>query len=220
MGTDYQANSKKSKEQAEAKAEGRETASEKNLEQIPLQGDVIIKKRSLGRRFKDLLVQADLKGAAVYVVTDRMIPHIRNMIFDSGEAWLGRVIYRGKDPTKGNFPGAGYRVQYNNPINRQGYPPDPRYAPPVPLGPRSKGVGRSGQNDVILTSREDAQSVLTQLMDVIEQFECVSIFDLHEILGVPTNHVEQKWGWNNLTGTPIYPVQEGYLLALPPAEQI
>lgn len=206
-------NSKKSKELEE----GKSTTPEKNLDKV-VKGEVIVKKKGLGRRAKDLVLAADLKGAAKYVLISVMIPNIRNLIFEAGDTWWKQIVYRGEPSRRSGLPGSSYRVQYNNPIQRQQYPPDPRYAPPVQQGPRRSQ--RSSQDDLILSSRQEAEEVLTHLNDIIEKYDCASVFDLHELVGIPSNHAEQKWGWGSLVGTPIHQVREGFLLALPPAEPI
>jgi hypothetical protein len=62
--------------------------------------------------------------------------------------------------------------------------------------------------------------VLERLSDIIEQYAVASLADLHELAGIPTTHVDNKWGWESLRFAEIRQIREGYLLDLPPAEAI
>lgn len=73
---------------------------------------------------------------------------------------------------------------------------------------------------IILSTRDEAERVLEQLMLIIDKYEVTSIADLRELVGLPTTHVDQKWGWDRLNDVVIRQVREGYLLDLPPADQI
>ena len=44
--------------------------------------------------------------------------------------------------------------------------------------------------------------------------------DLYDLTGLPSAHVDNKWGWTYLTNTEIRQIRDGYLLDLPPMEEI
>ncbi len=62
---DYQGNSKKQKETA--------VVPPKNVERV-IVSEVIVQKRGLGRKFKDLFIAADFKSVVHYVAYDVCIP--------------------------------------------------------------------------------------------------------------------------------------------------
>lgn len=62
--------------------------------------------------------------------------------------------------------------------------------------------------------------VLERLNDIIDRYEVASVADLHELVGLPTTHVDNKWGWENVRYAEVRQIREGFLLDLPPAMPI
>ena len=56
--------------------------------------------------------------------------------------------------------------------------------------------------------------------DIIDTYEVVTVADLNELVGFPTNHVDNKWGWSYLADVQVRQIREGYLIDFPPAEPI
>jgi len=204
--TDYQGNSKKSKE----------PKPEKQLEKV-VTGTVIIQKRTLGQKIKDTFVEADIRTVLKYVATDVLLPAARNMIVDASSKGVERLIYGERAIRSRNF-GHGPRITYNDPINRdwtrRDYR-DPRTSPPG----RSR-IPRAGRNDYLLQTREEAELVLERMQDVLDMYKVVSVADLNELVGFPTTHIDHKWGWEFLGDAQVRPIREGFLIDLPPAEAI
>lgn len=211
--TDYTSNANKNKEGGE-----KEKKPPKDIQPV-VKSEVIVQKPSLGRKIKDLFVEADFRSVANHVVYEVLIPAARNMIVDGATRGVERLIY-GESAIRqrryGPGPGITPRYSYNNPINRGEYR-DPRTTPP---GPGSARVPRRGRNDYILTTREDANLVLERMGDILDVYEIVSVADLNELVGFPSGHTDNKWGWDSLVGVVITQVREGYLIDLPPAEAI
>lgn len=74
--------------------------------------------------------------------------------------------------------------------------------------------------DLIFTSREEAESVLEMLGDIIDKEKVATKMELLEICGRPTQYTDQKWGWSFIGNAEIIQIREGWLLDLPPMEQI
>jgi hypothetical protein len=208
--TDYQSNSKRSKEEAEV---------EKNVEKVVV-GEVVVKKTPLGRKIKNLFVEADPKTAGKYVVANVFIPQLRNMVYDAISKGAARMMFgEAAASRRGQELGSRFTYPYHsNPLNpaiRNAM--QQRNAPVPPQGPRS---ARYSRDEFILASREEAELVLERMNDIIDTYQIVSVSDLNELVGFPTSHVDQKWGWVNLAAAQIHQIREGYLLDLPPAEPL
>ncbi len=205
---DYQGNSKKMKES--------EKIPEKKVERV-VASEVIIPKKSIGRKFKDLFIEADFKTVVKYVGSDVLLPAARNMIVDASSKGVERLLYGESAVRRRNY-GPGPRVTYNNPINR-GYSGSPlqssRHAPSVLPEPRTS---RHGRDNFILSSREEAELVLERMNDIIDTYEVASVADLNDLVGLPTTHVDNKWGWVYLGDVQIRQIREGYLIDFPPSE--
>lgn len=205
---DYQGNSKKSKEV--------QLKPDKKVEKV-VTGEVKTKAKPLGRKVKDVFVSADFRSVATYVAADVLLPALRNMIVDASTKGIERMMYGESASRRRGYSGSGPRVTYNNPISRNsqyvGSGPGSRHIP----DPR---VRRASQDDLILSSREEAEQVLSMLNDIIDQYEQASVADLNDLVGLPTSHVDNKWGWSYLGNADVRQLRDGYLINLPPAEPI
>lgn len=206
---DYASNSKRSKEEAAKPA--------KKVESV-VQGEVIIKKKPIGRKIKDLFIEADFRTVMRYIAYDVMIPAARNMIVDASSKGIERLMYGESAMRRRHIGGPGPRITYNNPINRDyRNVSTARYAPQPAIGPRSQAPSRE---EFVLSSREEGELVLERMGDLIDQYEVASVADFKDLVGLASSHVDNKWGWTNLADVAVRQIREGYLIDLPPAEPI
>lgn len=209
---DYQGNSRKGKEQA-----GGESTSkpEKKVQKV-VAGEVVIKKKGIGQKIKDIFIHADPRSVATFVVASVLIPAARNMLYDAGsEAWK-RMLFGDSAPRNYN-QGITTKISYNYPVNR--HPREPRTAPPIEVGPRRAARG-PGTMTILVETREEAELVLESLQDIVSQYDVASVADLNDLIGAEPNHVDNKWGWVFLHESKIYQVRDGFNLELPAPEPI
>lgn len=205
---DYQGNANKDKDKEIEKPE-------KKIERV-VTSEVIVQKKSVGRKFKDLFVEADFKSVVRYIMSDVLLPAARNTIVDVTTKGIERMMYGESAMRRRMSMGRGSHFSYQTPVSR-GYGGSPlRSAPPVPISQRSRSV----REEFILSSREEADMVIENMNNIIEQYEVVSVADLNSLVGFPTSHVDNKWGWTFLGDIQIRQVREGYLIDLPAAEAI
>lgn len=180
--------------------------------------DVITKKKPLGKRFKDVFFGGEFKSATHYVTTEVLLPALKNLIVDATSKGVERVIYGDTSPRR-RMDYSRTRVSYNTSPLRDVRDPRLRGTLPdqPPLGYRGR---RQDVNDIVLVSRGDAEIVIERLGDIIDKYEVASVADLHDLVGLPTTYVDNKWGWTNLAYAEIKQTREGYLLDLPPVEPI
>lgn len=182
-------------------------------------GAVIEKKPGIGKKFKSVFFGGEFHGAVRYIAADVLLPAFRNLLVDATTKGVERVVY-GESQVRPRRPGFNYssRVQYNSPFSRQSAP-DPRMGARLPDQPMSRTVRRD-PNEIILASRDEAELVIERLIDIIDTYEVASVADLYGLLGLPTTAIDNKWGWNYLKTAEIRQTREGYLLDLPPLEEI
>lgn len=215
---DYQGNSNKAKEEAEKK----EALPEKNLTRITT-GEVIVRRKPFGHKFKTIFFGGEFKEVVRYVTYDVILPGARDILFDTIRNGAHRTIYGGKNRGyRGEAIPVRSRVQYNNPVRRLS---DPRM-PPVMTGripdqpPTGYRQNRREANEIIFVSKEEAENVLETLLNCVEMYGVTSLADLYELTGQPQATIDQKWGWTNLKPNSIRQISDGYLLELPPMEEI
>jgi hypothetical protein len=174
----------------------------------------------LGRKFKDLFIGADFNSVFNYVLVDVMIPAAKNMIVDGVYQGIQRTMY-GESAVRKRYSGIGPRsiTTYNAPVNRgySGSSAPLRNAPPPTPGPRSL---RTMNEDYIVSTREEGDLVLERMNDILEVYEIVSVADLNELVGYPTTHIDNKFGWTDLRGSAVRQVRDGFLIDLPQVEPI
>lgn len=204
---DYQGNANKSREDKEKP--------DKVIVKV-VTGDVVQKPKTIGRKFKDIFFGGDFRVAARYVAGDVLLPALRNLIVDVTSKGVERVVY-GDSPYRSRRTEYRPRVQYNtSPIYR---PPDPRIAGRLP-DQYPRRIGRREINDVILQNRDEAERVVETLIECLDKYEVASLADYYDLLGLPTSHVDNKWGWTYLNNIEIRQVRDGYLIELPPLEEL
>ena len=129
------------------------------------------------------------------------------MIVDASTKGIERMMY-GEAPTRHRVRGNGPRITYNSPINRD--------RPSRDISRRSEPrSARQSREDFILQSREEADEVLERMHDIVDQFDVVTVADLNEMIGFKSSHVDNKWGWDDLRGSEVRQIREGYLLMIP-----
>lgn len=204
--TDYQGNAHKNREGKTPPTE------EKNVEAV-VKGDVVLKKKPWGERFKNVFFGGNARNAVGYIVADVFLPTIRNLVVDATTKGMERMVYGDRAETRRRPMNYGSRVQYNTPVRR-----DRPYLPDQ--GPRRLSPVRRDLHDFILSDRNDAELVLERLVDLIDKYQVASVADALELMNQPSSHVDNKWGWSHLSNTEIRQVRDGYLLDLPPIEEI
>lgn len=205
---DYQGNSNKSKE----------PKPEKNIERV-VTSEVLIQKKTLGQKFKDLFIEADVKSVVRYVIYEVVLPAARNTIVDASSKGIERMMY-GENAARARSYGYGYgtqqRVTYNSPISRAFNPMQARRPPSL----RPTSQEKNSRDNLIFTTREEAALVLERMNDIIDTYEIVSVSDLNDLVGIRPSYTDNRWGWVYLGDVQIRQVREGFLLDLPPAEPI
>lgn len=204
--TDYQGNSHKEKEGGQQP--------EKKIERIT-NAEVVIQKQGPWRKFKGMIIEADMGSVGRYIWIDLVIPTIKNVIVDIVEQGIKRTVYgdrRASYRTPSSvLTGREQRISYDSRSIRN-YNPDPRGTPQLPPISRSSAQDARGY---IIATREDAEEVLEMLADVIDRYEKVTVADLHEMLGLDSTHVDQIWGWLDVRRAQIRQIREGWILELP-----
>lgn len=175
-------------------------------------GPVVIRKKSLGARFKGFFFGHDAKGALRYITGDVLLPAVKNMVVDATSKGIERMIY-GESAPRRRMEMGRTKFSYNTPVNR-GYSQRAMLPDQPPYSPQR----RNEPGEIVLQSREEAIIILDKLAMDVEKYQFVSVADLHEYCGLPSAHIDQKWGWSNLQGSSVMQTRDGFLLDLPLVE--
>lgn len=169
-----------------------------------------LRKKTLGDKLRDVLILGDFKEAIQTSIEDVAIPYLKDLLCDSAIN-LVESIFHGEGGSV-SYRRRGHSGPYRD--YTKNYERDTRQA--NPRGDRFE------IESVIFTTPEDAEDVLTQMIDVIDQSDegWVTVADFFMFSGVSSDYVARKWGWRNLSNARPKRVSDGYILKMPRPESL
>jgi len=75
-------------------------------------------------------------------------------------------------------------------------------------------------DQVIIDSRVEAQEVLDEMYNLLDQYDAVTVGDFYDCVNVTKEFTDENYGWTSLTGTRIVSRGGGYILDLPATERL
>jgi hypothetical protein len=189
----------------------------KNIQRITTT-EVVRRKKSLGKRFKETFVGGDAKGVWGYVMLDVLVPAAKDTITDAITQGVERMVFgesRGPRSRNRGHGNNGY-VSYNRMShNDRGWN---RNEPQRDISRRARSSHQF--DEIILESRGEAEQVLDSLFELTSKYQVATVADLYDLVGIQGNHTDNRWGWTDLRGAGVSQVRGGYLLNLPKSEQL
>lgn len=197
----YKPNSHKAKEEQKTQIAERE-----KKEKI-ISGIAKVKKKGKTSKFAEMFIAEDASSVKSYIVSDVLIPAAKKLVSDIVKDGIEMILYGGTSRGKRT---SGYRADYVS-YNRYS---DRKYDD----RPRGESV-RSGYSydDVYLESRGEAEEVLDQMSNIIEEYGMVSVMDLYDLVGITGQYTDNKYGWTNIRNAEPVRTRDGYMLKLPRA---
>lgn len=217
---DYPSNSRTGKTEASEEDRKEASAEEKNIKRVT-QGEVVRRKKSLGKRFRETFVGGDAKGVWGYVVLDVLIPAAKDMVADAMSTGVERMLFgevRSSSRRGGSRRGGSPygHVAYNRMSSSNG--------PPWDREPRREFSRRARSShdfdEIILETRGEAEEVIDRLFDLVSRYEVATVEDLYELVGITGNYTDRKWGWTDIRGAGVSRVRNGFLIDLPRPEPL
>lgn len=196
----------------QTKTPAKQKKQEKDIPTVKLTGGVTQKKKSIGRRMADAFVGPDVIDVKSFLVTDVMIPAVKNIVVDILDGFRDSIelalfgTSRGRTPRQ-RYGQPGTVMSYSQYWNGQNST--------RPKQTTINYVSHKAPQDLIFTNNAEAMEVLNNLCDMIDQYGAVSVSELNQMLGLPNSFTDQDWGWTNLSMAGVRAVRGGYLLDLP-----
>jgi hypothetical protein len=188
----------------------------KKIEKV-ITGDVIRRKKPWTKRLAESFVGGDMKTAGSFVLLDVLLPAAKDTLADAVSQGIERMLWgevRSTSRRTGQRLGAGY-VSYNKYAASSSMT---RRSEPAPLSRRARTV--HDFDDIVLSTRVEAEEVIDRLFDIIATYESATVKDLYEMVGVSPEYTDDKWGWTDIRGSGVNRIKNGYLLDLPRPEPI
>lgn len=190
---------------------GKADPSKKVVKKV-ISGEATARKKGVMATIAEYFSGDDFKTIAKGVLVEVVLPELKSLLFNATTQGLERRLW-GRDARRG-IPGNGY-IPYNRiggnvvqaVVNAKNAT---AAAQPAPAEKPAAAF-----DSVVVPSRADAQAVLDEMGNIIDQYGMVFLADFYDMVGYPTTHVDNKWGWYNMHGQSIRPVANGFLLVLP-----
>lgn len=202
MADEFPGNSKRDRERGE-----KQRQPEKKVERVA-QGEVLRRKKPLGKRMKETFFGGDGRGVWEFITGDVLIPSLKDLIADVVTQGIERMIFEdGRSHSRRGRRDPRGHTRYDRYSRRDR--DEPRQM-------SRRGRASHDFDEIILDSRVEAEEVIDHLYELVNQFEQASVADLYELIGVSGNYTDQKWGWEDLRGAGVTRLPSGgYLLDLP-----
>jgi hypothetical protein len=182
--------------------------------------DGVIRKKSLGKRFVESFFSGETpKSVLGYVAMEVLIPAAKDMIRDAGQEALDRILYRN------GGGGSSSRHSRNSP-----YVSYDRYAsskttvrrddPRDRLGPSSRARAMHDFDEVVLSTRAEANEVIDRMFERLKRYELVTVAEFYQFTNNSSTPPDENWGWTDLRGVEPKKVRDGFIVDLPRPEHL
>lgn len=194
-----------------------EKPEEKVVKKI-VSGRVTRKKKPIGVRLREMFLADSEQSVMDYVIGDILVPALKDMVVDAVSEGFARKINGGDG--RGSRRRSSSGGAFSSPSNRVDYS---RYSSTPRREERPSRRTRESDdfNDIVLETRRDAERVIDTLITYVGNYQVATVADLFELVGEPSHHTDQKWGWTNLDTAGIRRINSNsYQLVLPKPEFI
>ena len=175
--------------------------SDRKIEKV-VTGKVKRKKKSELYNIFDLLLPGDLRNVKEHLIHDVLKPRIYDTIVDMVTDGINLWAYGDtKKKKKSNGVYVNYSDRFAEENNKSRHTLERR--------------GRYSVDDIEIDSRGEAEDVIDQMKDILDRYKIVTVGDLYELVGEPSEPTDFKYGWMSLNTADIIRTREGYMLKLP-----
>lgn len=179
-------------------------------------GKVRQRKKPLGRRFAEAFGAKEGQGVIEYILYDIVIPATKNMLLDSISDGVEMALFgevRSGRHRRPSYGGSRSRYEYDR-VSYRGDERDRRDS--RDRRDRLRANVRDYE-DIVFDSKADAEEVITNLVELIDQYGQATVADLYDSSGLTPEYTMDNYGWTNLSTATSRRDRDGYVLDLPRA---
>ena len=177
-------------------------------------------KKPLGPRIYETFFSRDPRDVFEYVVHDVLVPALKDMILDAVNQGSERTFFPdGRPANRRSGSRSGVFGSSSSPIAYNKYSGSRREERSSSFN-RTRSRASNNFDDIVFSHRDDAIQTIEELREFILKYEFASVRNLYEAVGEKSNHVDEKWGWTDLRSASISRSGNGYVLNLPPVEEL
>lgn len=194
-------------------------------EPLKLKGTAKVKKPNLFSRTVTAIFPNGLKGVGEYLAKDVVLPAVKDLTWQAGNAALSMIIYRDVNHSSSTTYRYGGSGGWNTPSratnrnNRTNY--SSAYGRAKSQAEQAMAPEDSYEDFVEFEfdNREDATYVFNKVDDWVRRYGRIPVAEYYRMVdpGMVTSYTMRSYGWNNLAGTRIRPTRGGkYIIDFPP----
>lgn len=178
---------------------------EKRVEKV-IKGTAKVKKNEI-RKLTDVFISEDVSNVKNYILMDVIVPSIKKALYELVVGTLDMTLYGGRGG--GGKRSTADKVSYRdyNSVSRR----DER------TYNSNRTASGYSYDDIVVDTRGEAEAVLMRLDEVMEEYECVRVADLYDLVGVTGNYTDNNYGWTNIRNAEVVRVRDGYKIKMPRA---
>lgn len=177
-----------------------------------VKGKVKKRKKSVGNRLAENLELEEPRGVLHDIIYDILIPAAKDLVSDMLTGGIEMILFGkegGRDDRRTTRDRGRSYVSYGNYYGskrnkRDGYS-------------RINRAAAHTFDDLIFDNRQEAEDVLTHMVDILDEYQEIKVADLYDLVGETSTFTDYKWGWENLSSASVARVRDGYKLKLPKA---
>lgn len=174
-------------------------------------GEATIRKPSLAKKFRNTFIQGDARSVREDVLWNVIIPATKDLLFKAGQEAMSGLLFNSTGP-KGRAA-ATVVSQYG----KTAYHKMSQAAKEEPRVISKRARAAHDFDEIVLESRAEAESILERLYELVNsQYGHATVADFYSLVGITERgYPDQKYGWTDLNGSGVIPIQAGYLIKLP-----
>lgn len=186
-----------------------EDANRPKLEKV-ITGTAKVRKKSPARKFADVFISEDVENVKTYILSDVIVPAIKNLIANTIKDGIDMCLYGGVNRRDGRSRSGADYVSYNRFSDRDRRD---RYDD----RDRTRRGSSFDCENITVPTRGEAERVLDALDDIIAEYKVARVGDLYDIVDLTAPHTANKYGWTNLRNAKVVRVGSEYGFILPKA---
>ncbi len=163
-------------------------------------------------KFYKLFHSQEARDVKDSIVHDIVIPRLQDVLMGIVES----VIYGGRAPR------STYSSRYSS-YDRPSYTVSSGYrytSRDRDYRERSRPREHHDFQNVVLSSRGDAEMLLDNMIDCIQRYGMVTINQMYDMVGVTGEYTDEYFGWTSLRTARVVRDRGGYIVDLPPAQPV
>lgn len=175
---------------------------------------IVSTKKSTSRRILETFLDDDIEDIRSYFLFNKLIPGLKNgfwelletMFFGNGDD-RRRYGMNGRNYSSySSYYRSGGEWRYDRERNsrrdrEEYYPKDDKI----------------DYRNIVVQGRADANDVINKMIERIEEYGACSVADLFDMIDLPSNYVDNNWGWVDERDIRVRRVSAGFLIDVPEA---